>query len=68
MRISKLLRKYDFYNAQGSLYLTKSSDMANLFRAMNALKEIEWFRNSVRDIRAFKVEDWSDFTPFFQEI
>ena len=25
-------------------------------------QSIEWFRNSVRDIRAFKVEDWSDFT------
>ena len=21
-----------------------------------------WFRKSVRDIRAYKVEDWSDFT------
>lgn len=29
---------------------------------MNALKEINWFTKSVRDIRAFKVEDWSDFT------
>ena len=23
---------------------------------------IDWFRNSVRDIRAFRIEDWSDFT------
>ena len=65
--ISKILRKYDFYNTQGSVYLTANSDMSNLFRAMNALKKIAWFRNSVRDIRAFRVEDWSDFTTYFQE-
>lgn len=33
-----------------------------VFDAMTALKQIDWFRKSVRDIRAFKVEDWSDFT------
>ena len=27
-----------------------------------ALKKIVWFKASVRDIRAFKVENWSDFT------
>lgn len=41
--------------------------MANLFRAMNELKKISWFKNSVRDIRAFRVEDWSDFTDFMKE-
>lgn len=34
---------------------------------MIALKDIEWFKNSVRDIRAFKVEDWSDFTWFMKD-
>ena len=56
------LRKYDFFNTQGSVYLTERNDMANLYRAIEALKKIEWFRLSVRDIRAFRVEDWSDFT------
>jgi virulence-associated protein VapD len=27
-----------------------------------ALKALTWFPASVRDIRAFKVEHWSDFT------
>jgi virulence-associated protein VapD len=65
--IGKELRKYEFYNTQGSVYLSKNNDMANLFRAMNALKKISWFKNSVRDIRAFRVEDWSDFTDFMKE-
>ena len=30
--------------------------------AIQALADIEWFANSVRDIRAFKIEDWSNFT------
>lgn len=41
--------------------------MANLFKAINALKSIEWFKFSVRDIRAFRVEDWSDFTDLIKE-
>jgi virulence-associated protein VapD len=41
--------------------------MAVLFRAIDALKKIDWLKNSVRDIRAFKVEDWSDFTSFVKE-
>jgi len=65
--INKELRKYGFFNTQGSLYLTDDSDMANLFKAINALKNIEWFRKSVRDIRTFRVEDWSNFTNFMKE-
>ena len=60
--IKILLRKYDLYNTQGSVYLTDKDDMANLFAAIYALKKIAWFKSSVRDIRAFKVENWSDFT------
>lgn len=62
-----MLRKYEFYNTQGSVYLSTNSDMSNLFRAMNALKKIDWFYKSVRDIRAFRVEDWSNFTDFIKD-
>ena len=65
--IGKALRKYEFYNTQGSVYLSLNNDMSNLFRAMNELKKISWFKDSVRDIRAFRVEDWSDFTGFMKE-
>ena len=65
--IKTLLRKFDFYNTQGSVYLTEKNDMAALFRAIAALKDVDWFRKSVRDIRAFRVEDWSDFTSFVKD-
>ena len=60
--IKIILRKYNFFNTQGNVYLTDKDDMTNLFSAIYALKKIDWFRSSVRDIRAFKVENWSDFT------
>jgi len=65
--IGHVLRSYDFFNVQGSVYLTSKSDMANLYRAIEALKKIDWFKKSVRDIRAFRVEDWSDFTAIVKE-
>lgn len=65
--IGKVLQKYEFYNTQGSVYLTKANDMTNLYRALEALKKVEWFKKSVRDIRAFRVEDWSDFTNIIKE-
>ena len=65
--IKNILRRYDFYNAQGSVYLTEENDMSTLFRAISALKNVSWFKDSVRDIRAFRVEDWSDFTSFVKE-
>ena len=60
--IKQVLADYDFVNLQGSVYLTTNPSLANLYDATQALSSIEWFRNSVRDIRGFKVEDWSDFT------
>jgi len=41
--------------------------MANLYRAIEALKKVDWFKKSVRDIRAFRVEDWSDFTAVIKD-
>ena len=64
--IRMILRKYGFYNTEGSVYLSANNDMANLYMAIEALKNTPWFKDSVRDIRAFKVEDWSDFTPVFK--
>lgn len=60
--IGNTLAGYDFTRVQGSLYLTNKDDLANLFAAIMALKALPWFPASVRDIRAFKVEHWSDFT------
>jgi virulence-associated protein VapD len=65
--ISNLLEQYGFYRTQGSVYLSTQNDLVNVTRAMLELKKLVWFQKSVRDIRAFKVENWSDFTSFMIE-
>lgn len=60
--IGAVLYEHGFRRVQGSLYVTDSEDMAKLFLAIQALRIKPWFPNSVRDIRAFRIEQWSDFT------
>jgi virulence-associated protein VapD len=55
-----------FSNVQGSVYVCEREDLPNLFAAMTALKPLQWFAGCVRDIRAFRIEQWSDFTAFFK--
>ena len=47
--------------------MTHSDSLNNLVAAILHLKQIDWFRNSVRDIRGYRVEDWSDFTELVKE-
>jgi virulence-associated protein VapD len=58
-----LVSKHGFEWKQGSVYILADDDMAKLFAAIMDLKALPWFSASVRDIRAFRVEQWSDFTP-----
>lgn len=60
--VRKLLQADGFEWIQGSTYMTRDNDMAKLVKAIMDLSKVEWFKKSVRDIRGFKVEDWSDFT------
>jgi virulence-associated protein VapD len=57
-----LVNGHGFRWVQGSLYILDNEDMSILFRAIQALMAIAWFPPGVRDIRAFRVEQWSDFT------
>lgn len=60
--IGACLARFGFDRVQGSLYVTSRDDLANLFGAIQGLKALSWFPACVRDIRAFKVDHWSDFT------
>jgi virulence-associated protein VapD len=66
--IADTLERFGFRRVQGSVYVTDSEDMANLFQAPMALKGLAWFPASVRDIRAFRIEQWSDFTPVMKAL
>ena len=66
--IGSILNEFDFQRVQGSLYVSENEDLANLFLAIQALRARAWFPQSVRDIRAFRVEQWSDFTSVVKSI
>lgn len=65
--IGRTLLLFEFRRAQGSVYISDNEDLANLLLAMNALKALPWFPKVVRDIRAFRIEQWSDFTGFMKD-
>jgi virulence-associated protein VapD len=66
--IGQVLENYGFRGIQGSVYVCDSEDLAKLFQAITALKGLPWFSQSVRDVRAFRIEQWSDFTPFMKQL
>lgn len=66
IEVQKALEFRGFKWTQGSLYITDNDDMANLMLALNDLKKIEWFSKSVKDIRSFRVENWSNFTDYIK--
>lgn len=59
--IKNTLSDNEFYWIQGSTSVTKKN-LDAVYLAINSLSKISWFKKSVRDIRVFRIEDWSDFT------
>ena len=66
-QIKAELGKFGFQRIQGSVYLGEQDDLVTITRAMQALKAMPWFGQCVRDIRAFRVENFSDFTRYFKD-
>lgn len=61
--IQTILYESGFTRTQWSVYLTwKDWNITNVYKAIDSLKKIDWFVECVRDIRAFEVQNWSDFT------
>ena len=65
--IDRVLKKAGFTRIQGSVFTCDSDSLAVITVAMVSLKALPWFPACVRDIRAFKVEHWSDFTGFVKQ-
>ena len=66
--IRQELENLGFEWTQGSVYINRSdvNSLTTVYKAINRLSKIKWFKASVRDIRGFKVEDWSDFTEIIK--
>lgn len=68
--IRVIMKELGFDWVQGSLYMSQDEQntLTHVYKVINQLSKVKWFKSSVRDIRAFKVEDWSDFTEIVKDI
>lgn len=66
--IRQELESLGFKWTQGSVYINSDTNnsLTNVYKAINRLSHIGWFKQCVRDIRAFKIEEWSDFTEIIK--
>ena len=60
--VARTLEGFGFKRVQWSVYAAETEDLANLFAAVDALRALPWFGPSVKNIRAFRMEQGSDFT------
>jgi virulence-associated protein VapD len=60
--IEKTLEKFGFERVQWSVFAAQNEDLANLFSAIDGLRAMKWFGPSAKIIRAFRMEQGSDFT------
>lgn len=67
--IAEELWQYGFEKSVGGIYINPSDQggLKDVYRAVNRLSKIDWFKKSLRDISVFKIEDWSDFTSIIKE-
>ena len=66
--VARTLERFGFKRVQWSVYAAENEDLANLFAALDALRAMDWFGPSVRSIRAFRMEQGSDFTAIVKRI
>lgn len=66
--IKQMLMQNGFEWVQGSTYLCETDDLTSLVKTVMQLSKIDWFKKSVRDIRGFKVDSWSDFTDLVKNV
>lgn len=62
--IRQELEAIGFKQTHVSIYINSdsSNSLTTVYKAINRLSKIDWFKKSAHDVHAFKVEDFSDFT------
>ncbi len=60
--VRKTLGRSGFVWKQGSVYINPDGGLTQLFVAIQDLKALPWFPSAVRELRAFRLENNSDFT------
>ena len=66
--IGRTLARFGFEGIQGSVYQTKRIELANMYRAVEALKALPWLAQCVRDLRVHRIDYGDDFTAVLKDI
>jgi virulence-associated protein VapD len=64
--VEQVLRSNNFERVQDNLHLSRENDIAKIYRAINGLREIILFKENLKEIRVFKISDWSNFTEIIK--
>ena len=64
--IRRVLEQYGFARIQGSTYAANHEDQTQIFLALTALRQLEWFGPSLNNIRVFRMEAGADFTEIMK--
>ena len=64
--VRRTLAKNGFVWKQGSVYINPEGGLVELFDAINDLKALPWFPASVRELRAFRMENNSEFSSIIR--
>ena len=64
--IMVIVEQYGFKRIQGSTYAAPHEDHGQMFLALTALRELEWFGPSLHNIRVFRMEQGTDFTSIMR--
>lgn len=67
--ITEELSILGFKWSPGGIYInsTPKDSLSAVYMAIQKLSSINWFKNSISYIRAFKIEDFSDFTAIVKD-
>lgn len=67
--ISHELKGFAFEKTTGNIFIHRleKDDLRDLYCAINSLSKISWLKESLRELHAFKIEDWSNFTSIIKE-
>jgi len=60
--IELILKNNSFERVLYNLYLTSENNLTRLYKVIDGLKQVIVFRKNVKDVRVFRISDWSDFT------
>lgn len=67
--IEKELKKFNFVWLNGSVYVNHhdKNSLAQVYKLINRLSKINWFKKSVHSVKVFKIGNLSNFTSIVKQ-